>query len=97
MPPIRRRSATPRRRWRADRALDRDLPPIRSTPASAPFQFEVHARYNPEQLTVLNIVPGLICIVLRFSTLFVTTLSITREPSAARWRICWRCRCGRSR
>jgi ABC-2 type transport system permease protein len=61
-------------------ALDRDLPQaIRSTPASAPFQFELHARYNPEQLTVLNIVPGLICIVLSFSTLFVTTLSITRE------------------
>jgi ABC-2 type transport system permease protein len=44
-----------------------------------PFQFELHARYNPEQLTVLNIVPGLICIVLTISTLFVTTLSITRE------------------
>ena len=61
-------------------ALDRDLPPdIRSQPAKPPFQFEVHARYNPEQLTVLNIVPGLICIVLTISTLFVTTLSITRE------------------
>jgi ABC-2 type transport system permease protein len=61
-------------------ALDRDLPPaMRSTPANAPFQFELHARYNPEQLTVLNIVPGLICIVLTISTLFVTTLSITRE------------------
>src|SRR5205085_3740141 len=43
------------------------------------FRFEVHARYNPERLTVLNIVPGLVCIVLIFSTLIVTTLSITRE------------------
>jgi len=61
-------------------ALDRDLPPaVRSQPANLPFQFQVHARYNPEQLTVLNIVPGLICIVLTISTLFVTTLSITRE------------------
>ena len=61
-------------------ALDRDLPPVRQLPASAPpFQFVLHARYNPEQLTVLNIVPGLICIVLLISTLFVTTLSITRE------------------
>jgi ABC-2 type transport system permease protein len=61
-------------------ALDRDLPPaVQSRPASLPFQFVVHARYNPEQLTVLNIVPGLICIVLTISTLFVTTLSITRE------------------
>src|SRR5271156_2151658 len=59
-------------------ALDRDLPPaVRAAPA--PFSFELHARYNPEQLTVLNIVPGLICIVLTISTLFVTTLSITRE------------------
>ena len=60
--------------------LQRDLPPIRRIqPQTPPFQFVVHARYNPEQLTVLNIVPGLICIVLTFSTLFVTTLSITRE------------------
>ncbi len=60
--------------------LQRDLPPIRrSRPQTPPFQFVVHARYNPEQLTVLNIVPGLICIILTFSTLFVTTLSITKE------------------
>lgn len=61
-------------------ALDRDVPPsIRSRPAQAPFQFVVHARYNPEKLTVLNIVPGLICVVLTISTMFITTLSITRE------------------
>jgi ABC-2 type transport system permease protein len=60
--------------------LNRDLPPIRQTQAaSSPFQFVVHARYNPEQLTVLNVVPGLICIVLTMSTLLITTLSITRE------------------
>jgi ABC-2 type transport system permease protein len=60
--------------------LNRDLPPIRQlAPPTPPFQFVVHARYNPEQLTVLNVVPGLICIVLMFSTLFVTTLAITRE------------------
>ncbi len=61
-------------------ALDRDLPPIRREQVtSPPLQFEVHARYNPEQLTVLNIVPGLVCMVLTFSTLLITTLSITRE------------------
>ncbi|RFB81408.1 ABC transporter permease [Methylovirgula sp. 4M-Z18] len=61
-------------------ALQRDLPPnLQTVAAQPPFQFTVHARYNPEQLTVLNIVPGLICIVLTFSTLFVTTLSITKE------------------
>ena len=60
--------------------LDRDLPPtLRGTPTSSAFQFVVHARYNPEQLTVLNVVPGLVCIVLMMSTLFMTTLSITRE------------------
>ncbi len=61
-------------------ALDRDLPPdLRSAPPRPAVQFVVHARYNPEQLTVLNIVPGLVCIVLLFSTLLITTLSITRE------------------
>jgi ABC-2 type transport system permease protein len=61
-------------------SLNRDLPPnLQSEPAKPPFRFVVHARYNPEQLTVLNIVPGLVCVVLTFSTLIITTLSITRE------------------
>jgi ABC-2 type transport system permease protein len=60
--------------------LNRDLPPIRQAQPTTPsFQFVVHARYNPEQLTVLNVVPGLICIVLTMSTLVITALSITRE------------------
>jgi len=60
--------------------LNRDLPPVmRATPVAPAFQFVVHARYNPEQLTALNIVPGLICIVVMMSTLFMTTLSITKE------------------
>jgi ABC-2 type transport system permease protein len=51
--------------------LNTDLPPVSQTePPPQPFQFVVHARYNPEQLTVLNIVPELICIVLIFSTVF---------------------------
>jgi ABC-2 type transport system permease protein len=61
-------------------SLNRDLPPLlQAQPGKPPFQFQVHARYNPEQLTVLNIVPGLVCIVLIFSTLIITSLSITRE------------------
>jgi len=61
-------------------ALDHDLPPVRRAQATnPPFQFVVHTRYNPEQLTVLNIVPGLICVVLMMSTLMLTTLAITRE------------------
>lgn len=60
--------------------LTRDLPPNQQPqPTAAPFQFVVHARYNPEQLTVLNVVPGLICVVLTMSTMLMTTLSITRE------------------
>jgi len=61
-------------------ALTRDMPPnLRTQHTSPSFRFELHARYNPEQLTVLNIVPGLIGVVLTFSTLIITTLSITRE------------------
>lgn len=61
-------------------ALNRDLPvEMRSAETEPAFQFAIHARYNPEQLTVFNIVPGLICIVLTMSTLFITTLSVTRE------------------
>ncbi|MGO4713545.1 ABC transporter permease [Bradyrhizobium sp. 2TAF24] len=60
--------------------INRDLPPIRQGQSTTqPFQFVLHARYNPEQLTVLNVVPGLTCIVLLMSTLLITTLSITRE------------------
>ncbi len=60
--------------------LDRDLPSALQPKASpTPFQFIVHARYNPVQITALNIVPGLICVVLMMSTLLLTTLAITRE------------------
>ena len=60
--------------------FDRDLPPnMRSQAGGTPYQFQVHPRYNPEQLTVLNIVPGLIGTVLVFSTLIITTMSITKE------------------
>jgi ABC-2 type transport system permease protein len=61
-------------------SLNRDLPQIRQTqPNNLPFQFEIHARYNPEQLSVLSVVPGMICMVLSMSTLLITVLSITRE------------------
>jgi hypothetical protein len=57
-------------------ALNRDLPPIRQVASRPPlFQIIVHARCNPERLTV----PGLICIVLISSTVFLTAFSITRE------------------
>ena len=36
-------------------------------PAQPPFQIVLHARYNPEQITALNIVPGLIGLILTVS------------------------------
>jgi ABC-2 type transport system permease protein len=61
-------------------AINRDLPSQLRLPANPPaFQAVVHNRYNPEQITALNIVPGLIGVVLMFSTLIATTLAITRE------------------
>jgi ABC-2 type transport system permease protein len=63
--------------------LARDLPPnMQNTTTQPPFNIVVHARYNPEQITALNIVPGLIGTILMMSTLVITTLSITREREA---------------
>jgi ABC-2 type transport system permease protein len=60
--------------------LTRDLPPDpRFRAQLAAYQTILHARYNPEQITALNIVPGLIAIVLIFSTLVSTAIAITRE------------------
>jgi ABC-2 type transport system permease protein len=60
--------------------LNRDLPADRRVqPPTPPFQVVLHARYNPEQVTALNIVPGLIGLILTISTLVMTSLSITRE------------------
>jgi ABC-2 type transport system permease protein len=60
--------------------LNRDLPAgMRVQPSQPPFQIVLHGRYNPEQLTALNIVPGLIGLILSFSTLVMTSLAITRE------------------
>jgi ABC transporter DrrB family efflux protein len=63
--------------------LNRDLPAnLQAQPAEPPFQLILHARYNPEQITALNIVPGLIGLILTFSTLVITALAITREREA---------------
>ncbi len=63
--------------------LARELPPnLQSQTAAPPFQVVLHARYNPEAITALNVVPGLIGIILTFSTLIITALSITKEREA---------------
>ncbi len=60
--------------------LNRDLPVgMQVQPAQPPFQVVLHARYNPEQITALNIVPGLLGLILTVSTLVMTSLAITRE------------------
>ena len=60
--------------------LTRDLPPdLRAPTPPPPFGIVLHARYNPEQITALNIVPGLMATILTISTLVLTSLAITRE------------------
>ncbi len=43
------------------------------------FEVRVHARYNPEQITQYNIVPGLLGVILTMTMVMMTGLAITRE------------------
>jgi ABC-2 type transport system permease protein len=43
------------------------------------FQLITHARYNPEDITAYNIVPGLMGVVLTMTLVMITSLAITRE------------------
>jgi ABC-2 type transport system permease protein len=64
-----------------DSALDRDLTgPLAHLRATAgPVDFEVHAHYNPENITQYNVVPGLMGVVLTMTMVIITGLAITRE------------------
>ena len=44
-----------------------------------PFEIRQHARYNPGQVSALNIVPGLLGTILTLTMLIFTALSVTRE------------------
>ena len=44
-----------------------------------PFEFLVHRRYNPENITAFNIVPGLLGIVLTLTLVMQTAVGVTRE------------------
>jgi ABC-2 type transport system permease protein len=59
-------------------ALAHDL---RGTAADGgtPFEIIVHRRYNPENITAHNIVPGLLGIVLSMTLVMMTALALTRE------------------
>lgn len=62
-------------------ALAHDLkgPLAASAGGSPPFDIVVHRRYNPENITAYNIVPGLLGIVLSMTLVMMTALSLTRE------------------
>lgn len=44
-----------------------------------PFQVVVHNRFNPEEITAYNIVPGLLGVILSLTLVMMTALSVTRE------------------
>jgi ABC-2 type transport system permease protein len=65
----------------ADTVLDRDLsgPLTRLRAKPGPVDFEIHAHYNPENITQYNVVPGLMGVVLTMTMVIITGLAITRE------------------
>ncbi|MCB9477953.1 MAG: ABC transporter permease [Deltaproteobacteria bacterium] len=65
----------------AGTALARDMAgPLRGGQGSqAPFELVVHQRYNPEEITSLNIVPGLLGTILTLTMVVFTALAVTRE------------------
>ncbi|WP_324750358.1 ABC transporter permease [Sphingomonas sp. LY54] len=47
--------------------------------AAPPFEVVVHRRYNPENITAHNIVPGLLGVILSMTLVMMTALGVTRE------------------
>jgi ABC-2 type transport system permease protein len=61
-------------------ALQHDLKgPLAGAAARQSFELVVHRRYNPENVTAYNIVPGLLGIVLSMTLVMMTALALTRE------------------
>jgi len=50
-----------------------------SEAASPPFELVIHRRYNPENITAFNIVPGLLGVVLTLTLVMMTAIGVTRE------------------
>jgi ABC-2 type transport system permease protein len=48
-------------------------------PIANPIDLRIHARYNPENITQYNIVPGLMGVILTMTMVMITGLAITRE------------------
>jgi ABC-2 type transport system permease protein len=64
-----------------DSALRRELrgPDESVTKTTAPFDITLQNRYNPEGITQVNIVPGLLGVVLTMTMMMYTALAVTRE------------------
>ena len=62
-------------------ALARELtgPLARSPAPGVPFEVVVHRRYNPENVTAYNIVPGLLGVILSMTLVMMTSLGMARE------------------
>lgn len=62
-------------------SLRRDLTGALAPPANAgaPFEVVIHRRYNPENITAYNIVPGLLGVVLTLTLVMMTAIGVTRE------------------
>jgi ABC-2 type transport system permease protein len=60
-----------------DRDLNGPLARLRGKPG--PVDFQIHAHYNPENITQYNVVPGLLGVVLTMTMVIITALAITRE------------------
>ena len=65
----------------AENTLDHDLtgPLARLRTKPGPINIQVHAHYNPENITQYNVVPGLMGVVLTMTMIIITALAITRE------------------
>jgi ABC-2 type transport system permease protein len=64
-----------------EEALRHDLEGAAAEGAAAPPPFElvIHRRYNPENITAFNIVPGLLGVVLTLTLVMMTAIGVTRE------------------
>ncbi|OGT27160.1 MAG: mannose-1-phosphate guanyltransferase [Gammaproteobacteria bacterium RIFCSPLOWO2_02_FULL_42_14] len=60
-----------------DRWLTGNLAELKNAAPNA--NFIIHAKYNPEEITQYNIVPGLLGVVLTMTLVLVTSMAITRE------------------
>ena len=65
----------------AANAFERDLtgPLARLRGSPGPVDFQLHAHYNPENITQYNVEPGLMGVVLTMTMVVITGLAITRE------------------